>query len=115
MPRSAGAATLAPSGSTVRSHFGSCRPTAARICGFKSKDNKVLSLVQYQRGWMQHERWSDEIMCRALLAALLDGDRKRDSHFAGCLGAHWNELSRVDVNLMLFETPEPGRLARLLY
>jgi hypothetical protein len=91
-------------------------PTAARICSFKSKDNKVvLSLVQYQRGWMQRARWSDEIMCRALLAALLDGDRKRDSHFAGCLGAHWNELSRIDVNLMLFETPEPGRLARLLY
>ena len=91
-------------------------PTAARICSFKSKDDKaVLSLVQYQRGWMQRTRWSDEIMCRALLAALLEGDRRRDTHFAGCLGAHWNELSRIDVSLMLFETAEPGRLARLTY
>lgn len=91
-------------------------PTTARICGFRSKDNRtVLSLVQFQRGWMQYSIWTDEFMCRALLAALLDADRTRNTNFAGCIGAHWNEVGRIDVNLTLFEMPKPGRLARLVY
>jgi hypothetical protein len=85
--------------------------TPARICRFRFEDGTVLAIVQYQSGPMQRARWTDTVMCAALLAELFEANPK--SRAAGCVGAHWNEVERLDVNLVLFEVTKQGGLALL--
>jgi hypothetical protein len=87
--------------------------TAARLCRFRFEDGSVLALVQYQSGPMQLTRWTDAVMCRALLGELAGDDAKagRKSRAAGCIGAHWAGFERAEVSLVLFDVLEGSRLA----
>jgi hypothetical protein len=85
--------------------------TVARVCRFQFEDKSVFSLVQFQSGLMQATYWSDAVMCRALLAEMLG--RSPRPGIVGCLGAHWNEIERLDIRLTFFEVGAQRQFAHI--
>jgi hypothetical protein len=83
----------------------------AQLCRYRAKDGKMLALAQYPRGSLQLARWSDVVMCRALLMELLP--ESVPAEVAGCVGAHWHEREKTATSVVLFDRTRPGVLALL--
>jgi hypothetical protein len=84
-------------------------PVPARLCRYASKDGRILAMVYYRSGPLQHARFTDTLMCEALLAELLTITAKTDA--AGCLGGRWNERIKPALNLVLFDATPRTYLA----
>lgn len=80
-------------------------PMQARLCRYRSKEGRILALVHYRSGPLQLARFTDVVMCQALLAQLFVPSPRVDA--AGCLGARWNERVESAVNFVLFDAT-PG-------
>jgi hypothetical protein len=81
----------------------------SQLASNRSTNDRTLALVHYRSGALQLTRFTDVVMCQALLAQLLVP--APDLQAAGCLGAHWNERVDPDISLVLFDTATPASYA----
>jgi hypothetical protein len=74
-------------------------PFRIQSCIVRSKDQKEMLLVLYQRSVIQSLRWLEAILCRGLVLAIVENVPR--SGLAACLDAYWSEIGKHDVGLTL--------------
>jgi len=87
-------------------------PIRVQTCIVRSKGQKEMLLVLYQRSAIQSLRWLEAELCRGLVLAIVDN--VPPSGLAACLNAYWSEIGKHDAGLTLLRKLEDGRFEHIL-